>query len=442
MACLLRLVLFCGPMVVWSQIGIAPQGAEDWYHIPNSPGPKGDWTPEELEMVKKYDVGVEGGDAQMLGPKGDFHSELLQEGTKPMTNYVKLKPEEWAKIQNVEIVDSTPKEFYGTKMVLTSRGYQPMSQLNFWAHWKLEDRPRRMALIIEDMIEDYRQFIGYLIPKIRALIDAFKEAGMPVFWSNWLRRPDDKIYGALDRFYGPAGVKSAENPMYVYAKEGSFPMKEVAPTDEDVAAGRMIHSAHLSKFADVTDSGKSYLREQLGQLGIDTLVMVGAWSEDCIIATAYDAVDTENLDVVVIQDGVGTGTPGHFPALDIMKTSVALMQTSEQVVKYVQDHKSDEKYILKAEVVPQLQRFSSPAVVHPVQEKLLTLPQVGLLVSFVVISTLTLTFAVQRVLVWKKKKSYITLDDGSVDNLAAEEGHAALPRNGFTVSFPREAVEA
>merc|ERR1712196_294785 len=126
------------------------------------------------------------------------------------------------------------------------------------------------------MIEDYRPFIGYLIPKIIPLIKAFKDAGMPVFWSNWLRRPNDGLYSAIDRFYGSYGVKQAQNPAFVFSENGAAPCKEIAPTDEDVAAGRMIHSAHLSKFADVTDNGKSYFREMLAKHGVDTLVIVGA----------------------------------------------------------------------------------------------------------------------------------------------------------------------
>ena len=38
---------------------------------------------------------------------------------------------------------------------------------------------------------------------IAALQSSFRSKGLPVFTSNWIRRPDDGLYGAFDRFYGP-----------------------------------------------------------------------------------------------------------------------------------------------------------------------------------------------------------------------------------------------
>lgn len=32
--------------------------------------------------------------------------------------------------------------------------------------------------------------------------------------------------------------------------------------------------------------------------GVDTVVLVGAWTDDCIAATAFDAVDRYGLDMV------------------------------------------------------------------------------------------------------------------------------------------------
>lgn len=392
--------------------------AQDWYNLPKVPGPKGDYTADELALVKKFDVGVEGSGTAYV-KSGDFSAALLKEGAKPMPNTEVLKPEAWAKKAGVTVVDSKVKDVYGTQTVLTNKGLQPAIQYEYWSYWKLEDKPRRMALLVEDMVEDYRIYVGYLVPKIQPLIKAFKDAGMPVFYSNWLRRPNDKIYGSLDRFYGPAGVKSLENPMYIYAKEGSYPMKELAPTDEEIKAGHMIHSAHLSKFADVTDDGKSYLREEMKEHGIDTLVVTGAWSEDCITATAFDAADTENLDVVIIEDGVGTATPGHYPALEVMKASVALVKKSEEVVKYVESHKGDEKYILKAEVFPKIYEAPTPAAAQTV---VLTLPQLGFLVVIVMISSVGISMVIQRTIAQRSKKLYQTLaEDSSVQLEALSE---------------------
>ena len=166
-----------------------------------------------------------------------------------------------------------------------------------------------------DMVVDYTIYVGYMIPKCKQVLEKFREKDLPVFWSNWLRRSNDGMYGALDRFYGDTGVKSMLNPMYIYAEKGSKTMPELAPTEEEMKMGRVIKSAHLSKFADVDKNGRSIFAQQLQELGVDTLVILGAWTEDCVLATAADAADKYNIDVVIVSDGVGTATPAHFSAL-------------------------------------------------------------------------------------------------------------------------------
>ena len=52
-------------------------------------------------------------------------------------------------------------------------------------------------------------------------------------------------------------------------------------------------------------SGRSTFLRKLRALDVVTLVIVGAWSEDCVAATAFDAVDKYNLDTVVVEDAIG-----------------------------------------------------------------------------------------------------------------------------------------
>ena len=52
--------------------------------------------------------------------------------------------------------------------------------------------------------------------------------------------------------------------------------------------------------------------------GVDTLVVMGAWTEDCIISTAYEAIDRYGIDVVLIEDALATGTDAHTKAVETM----------------------------------------------------------------------------------------------------------------------------
>lgn len=82
--------------------------------------------------------------------------------------------------------------------------------------------------------------------------------GTLVVWSRWARTaPDDGHYGALDEYYGPYGVESGENPLYLRARGGAGGgdiLSELAPRDA-LEASRVIESHRYDLFA-ATDAGR------------------------------------------------------------------------------------------------------------------------------------------------------------------------------------------
>jgi len=323
---------------------------DDWLHLPQTVAPTGDYTAAERERLRASDPGVDGSPTSIVD--SHFVRDLLANGAKPAPFAPAMEPEEWSEAVGVKLTDAKVRTIHGADIVATEAGLQPALQTEYFAAWELEDRPRRICLLTMDMTEDYRPYVGYLNDNIAALQSSFRSKGLPVFTSNWIRRPDDGLYGALDRFYGSAGVRSRENPTYIYLENGTLPMKEIAPTGEEIAAGLTIKSSHLSKRAAAPPvrprrraarshrpvrpaqvcrrrlarpphlppprrrdavgdasmtrpSGRSTFLLKLRALGVDTLVIVGAWSEDCVAATAFDAVDKYNLDTVVVEDAIG-----------------------------------------------------------------------------------------------------------------------------------------
>ena len=94
--------------------------------------------------------------------------------------------------------------------------------LSFWASWNLEDRPRRIALLLDDCQEEYRPYAQGILPNLVKLVDAFRMAqstseGIRIMWSAWTRTFDDGISNAMDRWYGPRGLRpeDPENAVYV-----------------------------------------------------------------------------------------------------------------------------------------------------------------------------------------------------------------------------------
>ena len=60
-------------------------------------------------------------------------------------------------------------------------------------------------------------------------------------------------------------------------------------------------------FWNFTPDGKSYLDEKLKGLNIDTVVICGLWTDECIVSTAYAAF-SRGYDVVVVSDATATAT--------------------------------------------------------------------------------------------------------------------------------------
>lgn len=214
----------------------------------------------------------------------------------------------------------------------------------FWASWNLKDRPRRIALLLDDCQEEYRAYAGGILPNMVKILDAFRAVqsqsdGVCVAWSAWTRRFDDGISNAMDRWYGPRGLHPdhPENAVYVFAgAPGLEPLAEIAPTDEELADGWFYHGKHLDMFWTFDEDGTSYLDKKLKAHDIDTIVIVGLWTDECVLSTAY-AGNSRGYDVVVVGDAVATATANQEIALAVANSTVANVLSTEEVVHYMEN---------------------------------------------------------------------------------------------------------
>jgi nicotinamidase-related amidase len=227
--------------------------------------------------------------------------------------------------------------------------------LSFWAAWNLADRPRRIALLLDDCQEEYRPYAEGILPNLIKLVKAFRTAqaqedGVCITWSAWTRTFDDGISNAMDRWYGPKGLRpdNPENAVYVFTgADGMKPLAEIAPTDQEVSDGWFYHGKHLDMFWNFTADGKSYLDEKLKAIGIDTIVIAGLWTDECILSTAY-AGSSRGYDVVLVGDAVATATANQQQALTIANSTVAKVLSTNDVIHYMeQDFVSGEPGAVK-----------------------------------------------------------------------------------------------
>jgi len=216
--------------------------------------------------------------------------------------------------------------------------------LAFWASWDLADRPRRIALLVDDCQEEYRPYAGGILPNVTKLVEAFRTArsnsdGVCIAWSAWSRAFDDGISNAMDRWYGPRGLRpeEPENAAYVFTgSAGMQPLTEIAPTDAEEADGWFYLGKHLDMFWTFDEHGASYLDEKLKALAIDTIVIVGLWTDECVLSTAY-AGNSRGYDVVVVGDAVATATANQEMALKVANSTVAKVLSTDDVLRYMEN---------------------------------------------------------------------------------------------------------
>jgi len=204
-------------------------------------------------------------------------------------------------------------------------------------NYKLSHRVRNYVLIVEDMQYEYEAYVKYCIPSVKLLIDQFRASKLPIVWTNWARRHDDGCYGAVDRYYGPQGIKSKTNPCYVFAEQGYETIKELAPINPSELS-RSIVSLHLSKFADYDEEGREILFPMLEAWGVNTMVLVGAWTDDCIATTAFDAADKYGYDVILVNDACATATINGDKMFDVLYASTCCSMSAKEVVAHMKNH--------------------------------------------------------------------------------------------------------
>lgn len=221
-------------------------------------------------------------------------------------------------------------------------GGKNSTPLSFWASWELADRPRRIALLLDDCMEEYRAYSEDILPNLSKLVRVFREAktnheGVCITWSVWSRRFDDGIANAQDRWYGLKGLnpENPENAVYIFeGNQGLQILSEIEPDEQEMADGWFYHSEHLDMFWTFDDEGKSYLDEKLKANDIDTIVISGLWTDECILATAF-AGSSRGYDVIVVGDAVATATANQVTALAIANGTVAKVLTTDELVAYM-----------------------------------------------------------------------------------------------------------
>jgi len=243
--------------------------------------------------------------------------------------------------QFLKLAAGTANNPQGMTASMQSNPLQFATLTDFWAAYELTDRKRVPALLIDDMQVEYEPYVRGIIPQTKLLVEAFRAAGLPIFWSTWWRfGPNDGYFNAMDRFYGARGWNTSGNALYNHNKEhGGDVLAEIGPVTEQEKRRVMHKSYSLDMFDEnpmewLVPAGQSTLHSELQRLGVDTVVQVGAWTDDCIISTAFHAFSLQ-YDIILVEDGVSTASKQHFTAVEVMRGAVAKVLFAQDVADYI-----------------------------------------------------------------------------------------------------------
>jgi maleamate amidohydrolase len=150
----------------------------------------------------------------------------------------------------------------------------------------------RPALVIVDMQNDFvdpdspstcAPMAQERMPSIRQLLEAAREAAIPVFFSQGLVKRDLSDVGLWKGRAHRTGLCQIEG------SRGAEIVPELAPLEGEVVVTKRRPSAFFG-----TD-----LHEQLRTRGVDTVLLAGASMSGCVRATATDAFSRDYLTSVV-----------------------------------------------------------------------------------------------------------------------------------------------
>lgn len=182
------------------------------------------------------------------------------------------------------------------------------------------------ALLVVDMQHDfldkgagcYAPGSEEIVPRVVRLVDAAREAGLPVIFTQEAHRPGGVDAGreadsGAGAGYPGGGPDSPVPPHCVEGTRGIEIVEELAPIPGDLRISKRRYSCFLGTDLDLL----------LRNLGVETLLVTGVDSNVCVLWTVGEAFQRD-YHVRVIEDCVAGSNPEeHEAALLIMRALVS-----------------------------------------------------------------------------------------------------------------------
>ena len=179
-----------------------------------------------------------------------------------------------------------------------------------------------MAVVVADMLNDFVtgklevKRTKHIIPNLKRLVEAARENGVPVVYSNDAHYPQDV---EVARKWGNHAIKGTE---------GAEVIPELKPAKEDYVVEKRTYSGFFETGLD------SLLRSLYGGEGVKTVVLGGLHTHMCVRHTAADAF-FRGYRIIVAEDGVEAFTrKDHEEGLKYLENVYnAKIMTVDEIIK-------------------------------------------------------------------------------------------------------------
>ena len=159
-----------------------------------------------------------------------------------------------------------------------------------------------------------RRIEKLVVPNVARLAGALREQGRPVFYFRCASiRGDGSDQTRRHRAQGLV--------CRVDSKEAQI-LDEIAPEDGDIVLTKTGSGCFTSTNLDHT----------LGNMGVESLIVVGMWTNSCVETTGRHAGDLD-YDVVVIEDAcVAMTRENHRNSLDYLDRNFCMVRSTDEVL--------------------------------------------------------------------------------------------------------------
>lgn len=174
-------------------------------------------------------------------------------------------------------------------------------------------RADKAALLVIDMLEEFRAVAAPIIPKVRTVIDACRTASVPVIYTQHGHTDPVHDGGMLSQWWGELIIKGT--PEWEI-------LPEVAPLPDELVVAKTRYSAFY----------RTSLARTLRHLRIRDLLIAGVMSNLCCETTAREAF-VRDFRVFFLADGTATEGEGyHHATLRNLAYGFAYLLTCDEAV--------------------------------------------------------------------------------------------------------------